>query len=115
MFMEDNKENLVFEAPKIEPPELRVYYDDDGKIITYTCEKLEGKYLVVDKLTFAQSRHDLRVIDGKLSSVNPKAIISKLKPNTIGIECATQDISVIVDESYNGPTTYWKLNTYELK
>lgn len=115
MFMKNNDELFAFIAPKIEPPELRVYYDELGKIVTYTCEKLEGSYLIIDKLTYAQNRYDLRVIDGKLSSINPKSIISKLKPSDSGIRCATQDISIVVDDAYVGSTTYWKLKTHELK
>ena len=57
--------------------EFRLYYDDDGKVLFYTCEKPEGKYITIDRLTFAQARPDLRVIDGKLSNINPKAIITK--------------------------------------
>ena len=113
--MENYNDLFAFIAPKIEPPELRVYYDEHGKIITYTCEKLEGNYLIIDKLTYAQNRYDLRVIDGELSSINPKAIISKLKPSDSGIRCATQDISIVVDETYVDSTTYWKLKTHELK
>lgn len=107
--------DIFFQAPVIVPPELRLYYDDEGKVICYTCEKLEGNYLVIDSLTYAQARYDIRVIDGQLTSINPKAIISKLKPSTQGITCASEDISVIVDHTYEGDTVNWKLNVYELK
>ena len=114
--MENSEEYvIVWEAPKIEPPEFRVYYDDTGRIICYTCEKLEGNYVVVDALTFAQCRPDLRVIDGKLSSVNPRAIITKLKPGDAGQKCVKGDISIIADDFYAGETTTWKLDIYELR
>ena len=95
--------------------EYRLYYDDDGRVLFYTCEKPEGKYLLIDKLTFAQARPDLRVIDGKLSSVNPKAIISKLVLADEGITCASEDISILVDETYLGPTKKWKLTVNEFR
>lgn len=115
--MDNNEEYIIiWEAPKIVPPEFRVYYDETGRIICYTCEKLEGdNYIIIDAHTYAQGRPDLRVIDGKLSSVNPKAIITKLKPDTKGQTCAKQDISVVVDETYTGQTTNWKLDIYELR
>lgn len=95
--------------------EFRLYYDDDGRVLFYTCEKPEGNYLVIDSSTFAQARPDLRVIDGKLSSVNPKAIISKLKPDTVGKACATEDVSIVVDEAYKGSVTNWKLTVHEYR
>lgn len=95
--------------------EFRLYYDDDGKVLFYTCEKPEGNYLVIDTITFAQARPDLRVIDGKLSSVNPKAIISKLVPCTIGKSCASEDVSIVIDETHEGSITNWKLTVHEFK
>ena len=95
--------------------EYRLYYDDDGRVLFYTCEKPEGKYLLVDRLTFAQARPDLRVIEGKLSSVNPKAIISKLVPSNEGKTCTSEDVSILVDETYQGLTTKWKLTVHEFR
>ena len=39
--MSDTKEDciIIWEAPKIVPPEFRLYYDDAGRVITYTSEK----------------------------------------------------------------------------
>jgi len=106
---------IVWEAPKIVPPEFRLYYDEVGKVITYTGEKLEGNYIVIDTMTFAQARPDVRVIDGKLSTVVASMVVSKAMPhNSEGTKCSAADISIVVDESFEGETQYWKLNTYEL-
>lgn len=107
---------LVFEAPKIIPPEFRLYYDEEtGKVLFYTCEKPEGKYIIIDSITFACARQDVRVIDGKLSTVNPASIISKLKPSELdGMTCLKEDISIIADEDSTDVQT-WKLMTYELR
>lgn len=106
---------ILWEAPKIEPPEFRLYYDEEtGKVICYSCEKLEGKYLVIDALTYAQARPDVRIIDGKISTASNHAIVSKLMPHpTNGQLCEAEDISVVTVEGTN--TIRWKLNTYELK
>ena len=41
---------IVWEPPKLEPPEFRLYYDDTGAVICYTGDKsIEGNYIVIDK------------------------------------------------------------------
>jgi hypothetical protein len=106
---------MVFEAPKIEPPEFRLYYDEEnGKVLFYTCEKPEGKFIVIDQVTFACARNDLRVIDGKLTKGIQSVVISKLMPDeSSGIDCLIEDISIVSDEE-QGITQKWKLNVYEL-
>lgn len=106
---------LYWEAPKIEPPEFRLYYDEKGYVITYTCEKLEGDYIVIDAQTFAESRPDARIIDGKLVRINTGSVVSKLIPNKKeGITCAIEDVSIIVDTKSKIKKQRWKLETYEL-
>ena len=105
---------IVWEAPKIEQPEFRLYYDDTGAVICYTGDKsVEGNFIVIDSQTFAEGRHDIRVIDGKISTVQPNQIVYKLMPNLKeGISCSKDDISIIVDETEEH--TKWKLSIYEL-
>ena len=105
---------IVWEAPVIVKPEFRLYYDAAGRVVCYTCEKLEGNYVVIDANTFAQSRPDLRVIDGRLSTVSTGSVVSKLTKSDIGARCAAEDISILVDETYAGGITKWELLTYEL-
>lgn len=106
---------ILWEAPKVDVPEFRLYYDDNGKVICYTCEKLPGNFIVIDALTFAAARPDIRVIDGKISTVNPEAIISKLIPSAEGQKCSKEDVSIIVTDDYTGDVTYWKLVTHEYR
>ena len=105
---------LIWEAPPIIKPEFRLYYDDKGKVLFYTCDKPAGQYIVIDANTFAQGRPDIRVVDGKIASVDSGAVVSKLILNIEGISCASEDISIVVDETYDGETNKWKLITYEL-
>jgi len=117
--MSENTEEdyvIVWEAPKIEKPEFRLYYDDQGKVLFYTCEKLEGNYIVIDSQTFAESRPDIRVIDGRISTVNPAFIVTKLMPcDKEGITCAMEDVSVIIASKTSIKKQNWKLRTYELR
>ena len=111
-----NEEDYVitWEAPKLIPPEFRLYYDDNGKVICYTGDKsIEGNYIVIDALTFAEGRPDVRVIDGKISRAQPNAVVYKLMPSSDdgAIVCSSDDISIITNK---GPVTKWKLNIYEL-
>ena len=80
----DEEYILIWEAPKIEKPEFRLYYDDKGKVVTYTCEKLEGNYLLIDAQTYAEGRPDVRVLDGKIIRISANAVVSKLVPNKEG-------------------------------
>lgn len=118
--MENYKEQeetiFFYEAPKILPPEFRLYYDDKGCVISYTCEKLEGNYIVIDALTFAQARPDVRIIDGKISTVQPALILTKLMPDdNNGVLCAKEDVSIVVQPSHAGKIQKWNLNIYELR
>jgi len=111
-----NQEVIIWEAPKLEKPEFRLYYDEKGNVITYTCQKLEGNYVIIDATTFAQARPDVRVVDGKLSTVAPHAVITKLMPNkSEGRVCATEDISILVNDDDEIPSQRWKINIYEVR
>lgn len=107
---------ILWEAPKLVTPELRLYYDIEGKVICYCGDKsVEGdNYIVIDAHTFSEGRPDVRVIDGKISTMSPNAIVEKLMPDKIeGVCCHPDDISIIVDETEEH--TKWKINLYELK
>lgn len=116
--MDNTKDYVIlWEATKLIPPEFRLYYDDKGNVICYSgsSEKLEGKYIIIDALTFAMGRPDVRVIDGRISTVAVSSIVTKLMPNDHdGIECCDEDISIVLSASYTGKKQKWKLNTYEL-
>jgi hypothetical protein len=102
---------IVWEDPVIEKPEFRLYRDDKGYVVCYTCEKLEGNYIVVDTMTFAEARPDVRVVDGRLVRVSANAVISRLYPDDKGVLCEKEDISIIADRD----GIYWKMKTYELR
>lgn len=106
---------LIWEPKPLPKIEFRLYYDDKGKVICYTCEHLEGNYIVIDAETYASGRPDVRVIDGKISTVAPSAIVTKLIADEHdGTECAYEDVSIVVDSSYTGKKQKWKLDIHEL-
>lgn len=99
-----------------EPIEFRVYYNETtGNVICYTCEKLDGLYLLVDKDTFAEARIDVKVIEGELIRNDDGLFITKLIPGDDGVLCSTEDVCIIVDEDYTGDTRYWSTKQYEFR
>lgn len=101
---------ITWEAPIIEKPEFRLYYDDKGQVVTYTCEKLEGNYIIIDALTFAEARPDVRVVDGKVVRAGAGAVISRLYTAKTGVLCEAEDVSIITEAEGQ----YWKLKTVSL-
>ena len=107
---------IIWEAPPIVKPEFRLYYDEKGKVLFYTSEKPEGNYIVIDALTYAEGRPDLRVVDGRISTVNQGSVVSKLVPDkSEGVECSVEDVSIIVPKKCKVKKIKWKLQTYELR
>lgn len=93
--------------------EFRLYYDDNGDCICYTCDNLEGNYLVVDSQTFAEGRPDVKVINGELIKPSNTLNIVKLVISDEGAICAVEDISIVVDKEYIGPVLKWEEKLYE--
>jgi hypothetical protein len=108
---------LVWEQQPFEPPEFRLYYDDKGKVVGYVGDKSSHasseKYIIVDAQTFAEARHDIKIIDGKISTATADAVVYKLMPGDVGISCHSENVSIVVDESFIDQTK-WKLTIYEL-
>jgi hypothetical protein len=101
---------ITWEAPVIKAPEFRLYYDDKGYVVCYTCEQLEGNYVLIDSLTFAEARPDVRVVDGRLVRAGTGSVISRLYPSTVGTMCEAEDISIVTSKDGQ----FWELKTYEL-
>lgn len=113
--MSDIKDEMfIWEPAAIIKPEFRLYYDSTGSIICYTCEKLEGDYIVIDAQTYAESRYDAKVLNGKIVNNFSNAVISRLTKDVEGTLCSKEDISIIVD-SDEVDNQYWKLKVYELR
>lgn len=109
--MVNNEEHvIIWEAPEIVKPEFRLYYDKHGNVLFYTCEKPEGDYIVIDTLTYAEARPDLKVIDGKIVKDYQNTIVSRLYPDNDGVMCEFEDISIITESDGK----YWKLKTISL-
>lgn len=91
--------------------EFRLYYDEYGEILFYTCEKPDGNYIVIDKQTYAECRVDIKVIDGKIVKKHQNTIISKLVPSEEGTKCSPIDVNIIVKDESDYVT--WNVKRYE--
>jgi len=87
-------------------PEFRLYYDEFGNVLFYTCEQSAGNFITIDAQTYAEGRHDIKVINGKIEKIVHTLAISKLIPTNDGTECASADISIVATGF--GNTTHWK-------
>jgi hypothetical protein len=106
----DEEYVIVWEAPVLEKPEFRLYYGDKGQVVTYTCEKLEGNYIVIDTLTFAEARPDVFVVDGRLVRLGSSAVVSRLYHSGTGVLCEVEDVSIITETDGQ----CWKLVTINI-
>lgn len=89
--------------------EYRLYYDDNGKVICYTTEALEGNFVIVDKTLFCAARPDVRVVDNKVVRLATGAHILKLVPQETGTPCHKESVLVIDDTD----PVYWDLKVYD--
>lgn len=90
--------------------EFRLYYDEEGNVLSYSMEDVPGTYIVIDRGTFEACRFDVKVRNGKIIKVNqPKSW--KLVPAEEGAYACHQDnINIIVSNS-SANKKYWKVET----
>ena len=108
---------ILWEPQPVEKPEFRLYYDDHGRVICYSCGPREegGNFVVISSLMYAEGRPDLIIIDGEVTKPSYKQVVSKLMPVDDGtFLCTAFDMSIIVDETFDGDTISWKMKVYEL-
>ena len=104
----------IWTAPTVLPVEYRLYYDEKGNVKCYTCEKLEGNYVVIDAQTYAEGRPDIRVVNGRISKVASNLVITKLeKHSKEGQVTSVEDISIIPDSKSKIKKQKWNLSVKE--
>lgn len=87
--------------------ENRIYYDDKGKVVCYSHEQKDYRYIVVDDKTYAERRQDIKIVNEKITRPNSGSY-KKLIPSEEGITCSYDDVSIISEEGQN-----WSLISYE--
>lgn len=98
-----------FISDKVEV-EYRLYYDEQGMPLYYTCDQLPGNFVAVSAEVYAQGRYDCKVVNGEIKY--PAQIkYAKLIPSTKGTACYIKDVSIISPTETDAQ--HWKLRVYE--
>ena len=95
--------------PEPLPVSWRLYYDAEGRPITYSMEALPGNYIEIDAETYSRAPVNVRVVDGKLRYIR-HTWSQKLVPSESGTACHSCDVSIVVDQE---PLQRWSRKLYE--
>jgi hypothetical protein len=99
------------------PLEYRVYYDSDGKVITYTTDvNLQGDFIVITREQYLEARHDAVIKDGQLVQTHIRRHVMKLvRGATPGRLASKYDASVLADDEEEDPDVCsWGIKVYEI-
>jgi hypothetical protein len=83
--------------------EFRLYHNN-GKFICYSCEELDGEYVIIDAETYALGNPYVQVLEGKIEPLSFGIELYKLTKSKKGTMCPIEDIAIVVDKSYKGKT-----------
>ena len=96
--------------------EYRVYYNDDGSIITYTTEDLPGNYLVITREQWSEARPDAKIISGKFVYTHFKLKVIKLAFKKDGKYSVSKwDVNILVDDIENIEKNNLDVAVYDIK
>ena len=98
-------------VPEPVPVFFRLYYDDQGRPLSYSMEHLPGNYIDIDAATYQLGSRNVRVVDSKLVHITPKKTVAKLVPSNTGTPCLPDNISIVVDQQQ--PNIKWRLKSHE--
>lgn len=93
--------------PEPEPVTLRLYHDEKGSPLCYSCDPMAGNWIPVTAEQYARASFRVRVVDGKLIELGSD-LRPKLKPSEHGTVCADTDVTVIVTDRQ--PHLRWSLS-----
>jgi predicted acetyltransferase len=95
-------------------PEFRLYYDTNGKVITYSTEHLPNKdFIIVTIDQYAEARSDVIVINKKVVYTHNKKCMGRLIKSNAGIKTSKYDVNIILDTE--SECNFWQkeINVFE--
>lgn len=94
------------------PVFYRLYYDEQGRPITWTMEDLPGNYIDIDLALYREQPRHIVVQNGKIVRVDPEYMVPRLRPSTTeGTPCHPNDVTVVVNADQ--PHTLWRYGLNE--
>jgi hypothetical protein len=114
----DFQQQLKLLATMLEPlpkfkEEYRLYYDkSSGDPLFFSMESPAGDYIIVTKEDYEQAAINyIQVVNGKLVRKKLQSEIqNRFVPSIDGIRTTENEIQFVVDETYTGPVSIWKLD-----
>jgi hypothetical protein len=83
----------------MKPIEFRLYYDINGKVVTYTTENISGDYILITREQFAEARPDVIVKNNKLIYTHLKKHVEKLVKSNNGTKTSKYDVNILTDDN----------------
>jgi len=102
--------DILTNTPKPQPVFYRLYHDDHGNALFYSMQDVPGKYIEIDRDTYAKNSMRVRVVNGELQEVAWRTV-TKLVPSTSGTACHKTNVAVVVDTDTN---IKWSMKCTEL-
>lgn len=90
----------------MKPIEFRLYYDINGKVVTYTTENISGNYILITREQFAEARPDVIVKNNKLIYTHLKKHVEKLVKSNSGTKTSKYDVNILTDD--NVDYAFWE-------
>lgn len=98
---------ILYDMPEAQPVVYRLYHDDQGRPLFYSMEGLAGTWIEVDATTYAQARHDIRVVGNSFIELPKRSPVVKLRPSAEGQPCDPRDICIVVPHTQ--PHVKWSV------
>lgn len=90
---------------------FRLYYNKStGEPISYTMEILEGDYVDITPLQYAQGDYNVSVINGKIKKPEDFVRYRKLIPTAYGKGCNKNNVMIVEPDS----ETRWSVKVYTI-
>lgn len=103
---------------QVQPVELvyKLYYDAEGRVVTYTTQPQAGNYIEITREQFAEARPDVLVVDGRIVTTHTVTVANKLVEvqNMPALAASSWDINIIVDTAQDGDFKLWRLKSHDL-
>lgn len=99
---------------KVEAIEYRLYYDKDGKVVSYSTEELwDCQYVVISKEQYLEARQDVIIKDGEIVLTHKQSHVFKYSfSEDFDVLTSVYDVNIVTKSIKK--SNKWKFTAYEL-